>query len=245
MKTEGTLQAGQGYPPLAFDARKRPFDHGERKMNWLVKTFSSSIGKKQVMAVTGLSFCVFVTVHLLGNLTIYAGKDSFLSYVDHLHSVEALVTFAEFGLIFFAVLHIGMGLFLFLENYKARPVSYAVKKSAGGQTIGSWSAPYTGALILVFVIVHLIKFRFVDKMTINDFVILSDTFADFGFWTLFYIAGVIVVAVHVSHGFWSGFQTLGLSHPKYMPFIERLRIVFSLIIGIGFASIPVFVFLSL
>ena len=214
-------------------------------MNWLVKTFTSSIGKKQVMAVTGLSFCLFVTVHLMGNLTIYAGKDSFLSYVDHLHSFESLVTLAEIGLIFFAVLHIGTGLFLFLENRRARPAPYAVKKSAGGQTIGSWTAPYTGVLILVFVIVHLIKFRFVDKMTIDDFVILSKTFADFGFWTLFYIAGVIVVAIHVSHGFWSGFQTLGLSHPKYMPLIERLAIVFSLVIGIGFASIPVFVFLSL
>lgn len=214
-------------------------------MDWLVKTFMSSIGKKQVMAVTGLAFCVFIAVHLMGNLTLYAGKDSFLSYVDHLHSVEALVTLAEFGLIFFAVLHIGMGLYLFLENRKARPVSYAVEKSAGGRTIGSRTAPYTGALILVFVIVHLIKFRFVDKMTINDFVILANTFADSGFWTLFYIAGVIVVAVHVSHGFWSGFQTLGLSHPKYMPWVERLGIVFSLIVGIGFGSIPVFLFLSL
>jgi len=214
-------------------------------MDWLVKTFTSSIGKKQVMAVTGLAFCVFIAVHLMGNLTLYAGKDSFLSYVDHLHSVEALVTLAEFGLIFFAVLHIGMGLYLFLENRKARPVSYAVDKSAGGRTIGSRTAPYTGALILVFVIVHLIKFRFVDKMTINDFVILSNTFADFSFWTLFYIAGVIVVAVHVSHGLWSGFQTLGLSHPKYMPWVERLGIIFSLIIGIGFGSIPVFLFLSL
>jgi succinate dehydrogenase / fumarate reductase cytochrome b subunit len=232
-------------PPLAFDVSKRPFDHGERRMNWLVKTFMSSIGKKQVMAVTGLCFCLFIGVHLMGNLTIYAGKDSFLSYVDHLHSVEALVTLAEFGLIFFAVLHIGMGLFLFLENRSARPAPYAVKKSAGGQTIASSTSPYTGALILIFVIAHLIKFRFVDKMTIDDFVILSNTFVDFGFWTLFYIAGVIVVAVHVSHGFWSGFQTLGLSHPKYMPFIERLGIVFSLIIGIGFASIPVFMFLSL
>jgi succinate dehydrogenase / fumarate reductase cytochrome b subunit len=113
------------------------------------------------------------------------------------------------------------------------------------EAIGSWTAPYTGVLILAFVIVHLIKFRFVDKMTIDDFVILSKTFADFGFWTLFYIAGVIVVAIHVSHGFWSGFQTLGLSHPKYMPLVERLAIIFSLIIGIGFASIPVFVLLSL
>lgn len=214
-------------------------------MNWLVKTFSSSIGKKQVQAVTGLLFCLFVAVHLMGNLTIYAGKESFLSYVDHLHSFEALVTVAEFGLIFFAVLHIGMGLYLFLENRRARPVAYAVDKSAGGRTIGSRTAPYTGALILVFVIFHLIRFRFVDKMTINDFTILSNTFAEFGFWTLFYIAGVIVVAVHVSHGFWSGFQTLGLNHPKYMPVLERVGIIFSLIIGIGFASIPVFLFLSL
>ena len=214
-------------------------------MNWLVKTFSSSIGKKQVQAVTGLLFCLFVAVHLMGNLTIYAGKETFLSYVDHLHSVEALVTVAEFGLIFFAVLHIGMGLYLFLENRRARPVAYAVDKSAGGRTIGSRTGPYTGALILVFVIFHLIRFRFVDKMTINDFTILSNTFAEFGFWTLFYIAGVIVVAVHVSHGFWSGFQTLGLNHPKYMPFVERVGIIFSLIIGIGFASIPVFLFVSL
>ena len=214
-------------------------------MNWLVKTFSSSIGKKQVQAVTGLLFCLFIVVHLMGNLTIYAGKESFLSYVDHLHSVEALVTAAEFGLIFFAVLHIGMGLYLFLENRRARPVAYAVDKSAGGRTIGSRTAPYTGALILVFVIFHLIRFRFVDKMTINDFTILSNTFAEFGFWTLFYIAGVIVVAVHVSHGFWSGFQTLGLNHPKYMPVLERVGIIFSLIIGIGFASIPVFLFVSL
>jgi succinate dehydrogenase / fumarate reductase cytochrome b subunit len=214
-------------------------------MNWLVKTFSSSIGKKQVQAVTGLLFCLFVAVHLMGNLTIYAGKEAFLSYVDHLHSVEALVTVAEFGLIFFAVLHIGMGLYLFLENRRARPVAYAVDKSAGGRTIGSRTGPYTGALILVFVIFHLIRFRFVDKMTINDFTILSNTFAEFGFWTLFYIAGVIVVAVHVSHGFWSGFQTLGLNHPKYMPFVERVGIIFSLIIGIGFASIPIFLLLSL
>jgi succinate dehydrogenase / fumarate reductase cytochrome b subunit len=214
-------------------------------MNWLTRTFSSSIGKKQIQAVTGLAFCVFVAVHLMGNLTLYAGKESFLSYVDHLHSVEALLTLAEFGLIFFAVLHIGMGLYLFLENRRARPVAYAVDKSAGGRTIGSRTAPYTGALILVFLIFHLIKFRFVDKMTINDFIILSNTFSEFGFWTLFYVAGVIVVAVHVSHGFWSGFQTLGLNHPKYMPLIERVGIIFSLIIGIGFASIPVYLFVSL
>ncbi|RLB34106.1 MAG: succinate dehydrogenase, partial [Deltaproteobacteria bacterium] len=93
-------------------------------------------------------------------------------------------------------------------------------------------------LILGFIVVHLLKFRFVDKTGTNDFVILSHTFSHWG-WVLFYIVGVIIVAVHISHGLWSGFQTLGLNHPKYMPFIRRFGTVLSFVIGAGFASIPV------
>jgi succinate dehydrogenase / fumarate reductase cytochrome b subunit len=208
-------------------------------MNWLAKTLSSSIGKKQVMAVTGLGFCLFLAVHLVGNLTIYGGKDLFLSYVDHLHSLGYFITFAEWGLALFALVHIGVGLLLFVENQRARPVKYAVQSSAGGQTIGSRTGPYTGALILIFIIVHLLKFRFVDKTAIDDFVILSNTFVQLGY-VVFYVVGVIIVAVHVSHGFWSGFQTLGLSHPKYMPFIQWLSTVFGVIIALGFGSIPLF-----
>jgi succinate dehydrogenase / fumarate reductase cytochrome b subunit len=215
-------------------------------MNWLVSTFVSSIGKKLIMAVTGLCFCGFLTTHLIGNLTLYGGKDFFLSYVEHLHAWGYLVTAAEWGLVFFALVHVGTGLLLFYQNWRARPVGYAVKKwtGAGGRTIGSATAPYTGILILIFVIVHLLAFRFVDKTTINDFIILTDTFAKIGY-VLFYIAAVIIVAIHVSHGFWSGFQTLGLNHPKYMPFIRGVGIAFSLIVGVGFASIPVLVMSSM
>jgi succinate dehydrogenase / fumarate reductase cytochrome b subunit len=210
-------------------------------MNWLVKTLTSSMGKKQIMAVTGLAFCLFVAVHLIGNLTIYGGSNLFLSYVEHLHGWGYVLTAAELGLVLFALLHIAIGLILFIENLRARPVRYAVKKNAGGRTIGSITAPYTGFLILCFIIVHLIKFRFVDKTTTNDYLLLSDTFAQLG-WGLFYVAGVIIVAVHVSHGFWSGFQTLGLNHPKYMPFIKSLGIVFSVVVGVGFVSIPLFIY---
>jgi len=143
-------------------------------------------------------------------------------------------------LLFFAVLHISIGLLLFFENLRARPVRYAVKKSAGGRTIGSATEPYTGLLILGFIVVHLLKFRFVDKTGTNDFVILSHTFSHWG-WVLFYIVGVIIVAVHISHGLWSGFQTLGVNHPKYMPFIRRFGTVLSFVIGAGFASIPVLI----
>jgi succinate dehydrogenase / fumarate reductase cytochrome b subunit len=210
-------------------------------MKWLITTLTSSMGKKQIMALTGLAFCLFVAVHLIGNLTIYGGQNLFLSYVEHLHGWGYVLTAAELGLVLFALLHIAIGLILFIENLRARPVRYAVKKNAGGRTIGSITAPYTGLLILCFIVVHLIKFRFVDKTTTNDYLLLSDTFAQLG-WGLFYVAGVIIVAVHVSHGFWSGFQTLGLNHPKYMPLIKSLGIVFSVIVGVGFVSIPIFIF---
>ncbi len=208
-------------------------------MSWLVKTLSSSIGKKQLMAVTGLGFCFFLAVHLIGNLTIYGGRDLFLSYVEHLHSLGYLITAAEWGLVLFALVHIGVGLLLFLENQRARPVKYAVNKSAGGRTIGSRTVPYTGFLILIFIIIHLLKFRFLDKATINDYVILSNTFAHL-LNVVFYLVAVIIVAVHVSHGFWSGFQTLGLSHPKYMPLIQMFSTVFGVIIALGFGSILLF-----
>jgi succinate dehydrogenase / fumarate reductase cytochrome b subunit len=213
-------------------------------MNWLIRTFRSSIGMKQVMAVTGLGFCLFVLTHLLGNLTIYGGKESFLSYVERLHSLGSLITLAELGLAVFAVLHIVIGLLLFVQNLQARPVRYTVSKRAGGRTLGSITAPYTGFLILVFIVVHLLKFRFVDKATTNDFLILSATFTQVGY-VLFYLFGVAVVAVHVSHGLWSGFQTIGLNHPKYMPLVQRFGILFSIVLGIGFASIPVYILSTL
>jgi succinate dehydrogenase / fumarate reductase, cytochrome b subunit len=210
-------------------------------MNWFFRTFISSIGKKQIMAVTGLGFCLFLATHLVGNFTLYGGREFFLSYVDHLHALGYLVTAAEIGLIVCAVAHILTGLLLFLENSRARPVNYAVKKDAGGSTIGSRTAPYTGVLILVFVVIHLLTFRLLDKTATNDYLILTQKFAQFG-WALFYVVGVVIVAVHVSHGFWSGFQTLGLNHPKYMPFLRKVGILFSVVVGAGFASIPVFVF---
>ena len=105
-------------------------------MNWLTNTLWTSVGKKMLMAVTGLFFCVFLTLHLAGNLTIYAGKDAFNSYAEHLHSLGPLLTLAEWGLLIFAVIHICTGLLLFYQNYKARPTRYAVNKRAGRPNSG-------------------------------------------------------------------------------------------------------------
>ena len=209
-------------------------------MNWFTNTFGSSVGKKMMMAVTGLFFCVFLVLHLAGNLTLFMGKDVFNSYAEHLHSLGPLLTLAEWGLLIFAVVHISTGLLLFYQNFKARPERYAVNKRAGGRTLGSATMPYTGVVLLLFVIYHLFNFHFVDKTHTTIFQIVSNAFAQPSY-VLIYTFAMIIAAVHVSHGFWSAFQTLGANHPKYTPFLRGLSLVFSLIVGIGFGFIPVYV----
>ncbi|MBW2603740.1 MAG: succinate dehydrogenase cytochrome b subunit [Deltaproteobacteria bacterium] len=209
-------------------------------MNWFTDTFWSSVGKKLMMAITGLFFCIFLVLHLAGNLTIYMGKDAFNSYARHLHSLGPLLTLAEWGLLLFAATHICTGLLLFYQNYKARPTRYAVNKRAGGRTLGSATMPYTGVFLLLFVIYHLFNFHFVDKTHTTIFQIVSAAFSKPSY-VVIYTFAMIVAAVHVSHGFWSAFQTLGANHPKYTPFLRGVSLVFSLIVGIGFGFIPVYV----
>ncbi len=212
-------------------------------MNWLFRTLKSSVGKKLLMSITGLCFCGFLAGHLGGNLTIYGGKEMFNSYAEHLHGLGFLLTIAEWGLLTFALIHVLTGLTLFYQNYKARPVRYRVNKSGGGRTLGSSTMPYTGIILLAFVIFHLANFHFVDKTDTTIYAIVSDAFGN-PLYVLIYIAAMVVAAVHVSHGFWSAFQTLGANHPKYMPLIQKVGLIFSLVVGIGFGALPIFISIS-
>ena len=212
-------------------------------MNWLIATLTSSVGKKLMMALTGLSFCGFLAAHLAGNLTIFGGEEMFNSYAEHLHSLGVLLTVAEWGLLIFAIIHVLTGLTLFYQNFQARPVRYRVDKRAGGRTLGSATMPYTGLALLVFVIFHLINFHFVDKTDTTIYEIVSQAF-DSTLYVAVYIVAMIIAAIHVSHGFWSAFQTIGANHPKYMPIIRTLSLVFALVVGIGFGILPIFISIS-
>jgi succinate dehydrogenase / fumarate reductase, cytochrome b subunit len=213
------------------------------KMNGFIKTLFLSIPKKQMMALTGLSFCAFLAVHLFGNLTIYGGEQRFNAYSEHLHSFGLLINAAEIGLLVLAIIHILLAALLYLENWQARPVRYVMKKNAGGRTISSTLMPYTGLYLLVFVILHLLTFHFVDYRAQGIFRLVSDVFSNPGY-VVFYAFSMIVAAFHVKHGFWSAFQTLGANHPKYMPLIRTVSLIFSLFVAAGFGSIPVFMMIN-
>jgi len=208
-------------------------------MNWFFNIFQSSIGKKLMMALTGFCFIIFLIVHLAGNLTIYGGASMFNSYAEHLHALGPLITLAEAGLLFLALIHVLTGTALFYQNFRSRPVGYAVKKSAGGRTPGSRTMPYTGFLVLFFVIAHLFNFHFIEKNGQTIFQIVSSAFAD-PVYVVAYILAMIIVAVHVSHGFWSAFQSIGANHPNYMPVIKGGSILFSIIVAVGFGFIPIY-----
>ena len=212
-------------------------------MNWMARALSASVGKKLLMAVTGLGFCGFLLGHLTGNLFIYGGAQAFNAYAEHLHSLGPLVTAAEIGLLLFALVHVTTGLVLFVQNQRARPTAYAVKKSGGGRSVGSATMPYTGLILLAFVIFHLLNFHFVDKTGTTIHAIVVAAFAKPGYLVI-YVLAMIVLAIHISHGFWSACQTLGANHPKYMPFLMKLSVALSLAFGFGFGIIPVFVSLT-
>ncbi|MFP3927312.1 MAG: succinate dehydrogenase cytochrome b subunit [Desulfobacteraceae bacterium] len=209
-------------------------------MNWLGRILASSIGKKLLMAVTGAAFLGFLCIHLAGNLTLYGGEDLFSSYVEHLHALGPFIPVAEWILVILALVHIGTGLLLFVQNLRARPRTYRVKRWAGGRTLGSATMPYTGILILIFVVFHLVDFHFADRADTTLYSIVSLGFSN-PLRVAIYVPAMVVVAIHVSHGFWSLFQTLGLNHPKYMGLLERLGIALSLVFGVGFGSIPLFI----
>ena len=211
-------------------------------MKWLLNIIGTSIGKKLMMAVTGFCFCCFLAFHLLGNLAIYSGKDAFNAYAERLHSLGVIITVSEWCLLIFAIIHVLFGAILFYENLVARPVKYSVKKSAGGSSLASATMPYTGFILLLFVAFHLFNFHFADKSNQTIFQIIVNTFARPGY-VIIYVVAVLVAAIHISHGFWSAFQTIGANHPKYMPFIRGASIIYSLIIGIGFGFIPLYILL--
>ncbi len=206
-------------------------------MGWLARLYQSSVGKKSIMAASGILLVLFLFTHLLGNSAAFLGRAAFNSYAEKLHSLGALVYVFELCLLLVFSIHIFTGVILYFENLQARPSRYNVNKDDGDRSWGSRTMPYTGLIIIVFIIVHLANFHFTDKsILVADLVrnLLSKPAL-----AAFYIFSLLGVALHVSHGFWSMFQSLGLNHPKYNGLIRTGALTFSILVGTVFILIPV------
>ena len=185
-------------------------------MSWFIQTCRSSLGKKYIMALTGFLLGGFLLVHTIGNSSIFWGREAFNAYAHHLHSLGIFVPIFEIGLYSIFFIHVITGVLLWLQNRSARGgQKYEVETNPGGRTWGSQTMIYTGASIFVFILIHLANFHFVEKtevVTISDYV--TKVLNNPGF-TLIYIIGMAVLALHISHGFWSLLQTFGINDPQY------------------------------
>ena len=219
-------------------------------MNILLRAYRSSIGKKYVMAITGLALFLFVIAHMAGNLQIYLGRDAINTYAEFLKSKPGLLWSARIALLALTIMHITAALQLVSENNDARSVKYAEGKPTGA-SFASRTIFVSGLVIFAFIIYHLMHFTF--GVTNPDFISLKDP-ADplrhdvyqmmiLGFsniWvSAFYIISMGLLCLHLSHGVSSMFQSLGVRNKSNVRAIHRAARLAAIVIFIGNVSIPV------
>lgn len=194
----------------------------------------SSIGKKTFMSLSGAALILFLIGHVAGNLTLFVGTDgsTFDSYADTLRSNPAL-PLIEIGLTLLFVTHIVLGLRTALENREARPERYKALNSHGNRKPASVSMIISGVIVLVFLIVHLIDFRFAEEDPRGfSYMVVERLSTPVG--AGIYFLGVGALGFHLLHAFQSLFQSLGMHHPRWKPLINTA--------GLGLASLLAILF---
>ena len=219
-------------------------------MGWLSDRLSSSIGKKFIMAITGILLLIFLFVHLFNNLLIFLGPEVFNANVARLEAIKPLIRVVEIILLAIFIFHIYNALKLYFENKKAKPQKYAVNVGNENSTFYSRFMTASGIIILIFLVLHLSYFwrlfNFGEHSadgSLPYYRIIEEAFAN-PFLSIFYIIAMVIVGFHLNHAFQSAFQTMGWDHNKYTPTIKRAGSFISIIITLGFISIPVFFYLA-
>lgn len=218
----------------------------QRSSNWLVRFWASTVGKKIVMGVTGVIGFLFVLFHMAGNLNVFIGSKELNNYSALLKSnVEVLWT-ARIVLLIAVILHIAAAAQLSSTSVKARKVGYKTRQNQMS-TFASRTMRWTGPLLLLFIIFHLLHFT--TGTLHNDFVdgdVFHNVISAFQIWWIsaIYIVAMLCLSLHLDHGIWSMFQSLGLNHPRYNKFIRAFASLLTIIIIAGFIAIPVAVLLG-
>jgi succinate dehydrogenase / fumarate reductase, cytochrome b subunit len=214
-------------------------------MTWK-EYFTSSIGKKLVMAFTGIFLILFLIVHATANSCIFL-MDEGATYngVAHFLSHNWIVRFLELGLFAGLFAHIIQGLMLWAQNNKKRPVKYAVNPGNATSKWYSRSMGILGSLLLIFLVIHLKDFFIGTKIALyggdtphNLYEKMKAEFSELPA-VIIYLVGVIALCWHLIHGFASAFQTIGINSPKYNSTIKTIGIGYSIIVCLLFASMPV------
>lgn len=217
------------------------------------KAFSSSIGSKFLIAFTGLALLIFLVAHLAGNLLFIAGPEAFNEYGHKLIS-NPLIYIAEMGLLGVFILHIVQTVGLVARSYSARPQGYAKKKwaksknAASRKSLASTTMILTGTITLLFVVSHLLTFKFgahydSDVAGVRDLYRLQAEVFSNPLYVTFYLVAMAVILFHLWHGVASAMQSFGVSSPTWTPRILLIGRGLAVLLGVGFAILPVYTFI--
>lgn len=216
-------------------------------MKPLQPLFNSSVGRKIIMALTGLFLCLFLVVHLSGNLLLFKNDGGYLfnQYSDFMEG-NWVIRFLEIVLFAGILFHLVDALALTIKNKSARPIPYTVNHPSQNSTWFSRNMGLTGSLILLFLVIHLRTFmfgqRFFHKHS-SMFESVSSAFRN-PYYSGFYVLAIGFLGFHLFHGFQSTFQSLGLNDKMYAKIFRWIGALFSLIIPLGFIAMPVYFFLK-
>ncbi len=222
-------------------------------MRWFWSFFTSSVGAKVIMAVTGVALVAFLIGHMVGNLQVFAGPDKLNAYAEWLHEHVKLLWTVRLGLIAVALVHIYSSLRLTLLNRAARPISYAMHKPVKSTFSSRWMF-VTGFLVLAFLIYHLLQFTFValnpEYAQLVDGLGRKDVYSMvvLGFQNVWvagsYVIAMVLLGLHLNHAVASMFQTLGVNHPRYNGILHSLGPIAAIVIAVGNITMPVAILLG-
>ena len=214
-------------------------------MNRVLGLWNTSVGKKAVMAVTGLILVAYLVTHVLANLLVFQGPEKINAYSRLLHGTGGALWAARLVLLAAVLLHIVAAVQLTRRRQAARPIAYAMERQPQVSTLASRTIRWGGGLILVFLVFHILHFT---VGTVHGSFIEGDPYhnvaAGFGnpFVVLFYEAAMAAVGLHLYHGIWSSGRSLGVSAPSPRPIRRQLALALSVIVWAGFTVIPIAVY---
>ncbi|MEO5931513.1 MAG: succinate dehydrogenase cytochrome b subunit [Candidatus Kapaibacterium sp.] len=224
----------------------------------LLAGLTSQVGRKILTGVTGFVLVLFVIGHLSGNLSLLkSDPNAFNGYARFLHSFGAFVYVIEVLLTLVILTHAYIGISIALRKKEARKQGYEMYRSKGGQSkqsISSRTMVYTGTILLIFLVIHIIQFRFGAGISAGYITTLNgeeardlrrlvvEVFQNPG-WVAFYVGVMILLGFHLRHGIWSMLQSLGAMRPRYTPVIYGIALILGILLAVGFLLLPIWLYI--
>lgn len=228
-------------------------------MSSFLDALKSQVGRKMLTGITGIGLIIFIILHLIANLKVFGGVHAFNLYTEHLADWGWILYTLEIGLAICFLLHAYIGISIWLKRRRSRPQGY--KKYEGkqpnldnDQNHNDWASRsmiFTGIVLLVFLVLHLNHFKFGEIPTIvingermrNLKALVIETFQN-PWYVIWYTFVMILLGVHLKHGFWSAFTSLSMKRKKYSAVVYTIGIIFAILLAVGFLFIPLYIYFT-